>query len=92
MGEMRKLDVTLSEELISDIDRAIRSGDYSGRDDVIAHALELWTAERRAKIEELRALIDEGLASGEPKDVSTEWFDRVVDRALAAAAHRNAAE
>ena len=66
MGEMRKLDVTLSEELISDIDRAIRSGDYSGRDDVIDEALHLWRERREQEIQRLRALIQEGLDSGEP--------------------------
>ena len=38
MGEMRKLDVTLSEELVTDIDKAIRTGDYSDRDDVFNEA------------------------------------------------------
>ena len=66
MGEMRKLDVTLNEELIIDIDKAIRTGDYSDRDDVFNEAIELWRKRRQAEIERLRALIQEGLDSGEP--------------------------
>ena len=66
MGEIRKVDVSLSDELITQIDDAIADGDYAGLDEVVGTALKLWAKKRERKIAELRTLIEEGLASGEP--------------------------
>ena len=66
MGEVRKVDLSLSDELATEIDQAIQVGDYSDLDEVLGDALQLWQARREAQIERLRAMIQEGLDSGNP--------------------------
>ncbi|NNM78289.1 type II toxin-antitoxin system ParD family antitoxin [Sphingomonas sp. ID1715] len=84
MGELRKLDVTLSQELITDMDQAIQTGDYSNRDDVIDDAMKLWRRRREAEHARIHALIQEGLDSGPPlegpfdlEDIRRRGMDRL---------------
>jgi putative addiction module CopG family antidote len=83
MGEVRKVDVSLSDDLAADIELAIKNGTHASLNDVIDDALKLWSEQNGQKLVRLRALIDEGMASGEPKDVTPEWFDNVYARAMA---------
>lgn len=92
MGVVRKIDVKLSDALVTDIDYAIETGDYSDTSDVIGEALRIWSAKRQHDLQRLRSLIDEGLASGQPKPVTDEWFDTIKARAFAALAERRALE
>lgn len=84
MGEVRKVDVALSDALATEIDQAIKGGDYSDLDDVIGDALGLWRAKREAGIARLRQMMQEGLDSGEavpgnfnPDDIRRRGLERL---------------
>ena len=69
MGVVRKISIALTEELATDVDRAVASGDYASSSEVIREALRQWKQVREAdlaRIAELRRLVQEGLDSGEP--------------------------
>ena len=46
MGEMRNIDVAVSEELASEIDAAVTSGEFATVDAAIAEALDAWKFDR----------------------------------------------
>lgn len=69
MGAVRKLSIAVTEELASDINDAVVSGDYASASEVIRAALRSWKrqrSEREADMSRLRELWNQGLASGEP--------------------------
>lgn len=85
MGAVKKISVALTEELAADVEQAVASGDYVSASEVIREALRGWKgrrAGREGEIARLRALWDEGLASGEPKAVTEEWFESIRERGL----------
>ena len=86
MGAVRKLSIALTEELASEVDQAVAAGDYASTSEVIRDALRLWRRGRDATLAEtarLRRLWEEGLASGEPQDVTEDWVEDVKRRGLA---------
>ena len=83
MGNVQKLSIALTEELASDIETAVGSGDYSTASEVVRDALRLWKREREAHIQRLRELIEEGLASGEPVPMPKDWAADVIARGRA---------
>lgn len=69
MGVVRKISIALTEELATDVEQAVASGDYASSSEVIREALRQWKQVREAdlaRIAELRRLVQEGLDSGEP--------------------------
>lgn len=71
MGAVQKISISLTEELASDVEAAVASGDYSTTSEVVRDALRAWKRERAdhgAAIRRLRHLWDEGLASGDAVD------------------------
>ncbi|RIA35543.1 antitoxin ParD1/3/4 [Hephaestia caeni] len=86
MGAVRKLSIALTEELASEVDNAVATGDYASASEVIRDALRLWRRDRdadRAETLRLRRLWEEGLASGKPQDVTDEWFEDIKRRGMA---------
>jgi len=86
MGVVRKLSIALTEELASGVDEAVAAGDYASTSEVIRDALRLWRRGRdadRAENVRLRRLWNEGLASGEPQEVTEDWFEDVKHRGIA---------
>lgn len=81
MGEVRKVEIELSDQLAKSVDEAIQSGEYADLSEILAEELTHWSAERQHRLADLRALIDEGLVSGTPKEITSEWFDDVLSRA-----------
>lgn len=84
MGAVRKISVALTEELAAEIEQAVASGDYVSTSEVIREALRGWKGRRAGQDEaaRLRALWEEGLASGEARPVTEEWFDSIGERGL----------
>src|SRR3546814_8263004 len=79
MGAVRKLSIALTEELASEVDNAVATGDYASTSEVIRDALRLWRRDRdddRAEKLRLRRLWEEGLASGEPVEGGFDPEDR----------------
>jgi antitoxin ParD1/3/4 len=86
MGAVRKLSIALTEELASEVDQAVAVGDYASTSEVIRDALRLWRRDRdadRAETARLRRLWEEGLASGEPQEVTDDWFEDIRRRGMA---------
>lgn len=77
MGETRQLDIELNEGLAGRIASAIESGDYADLNEVVGEALADWDRKRAAEITRLRALIDHGLASGEPRPIDEGFWDDI---------------
>lgn len=86
MGEVRKVEIQLSDQLAKSVDEAIQNGEYADLGEILAEELTHWSAERKRRLTDLRALIDEGLSSGAPREVTSEWFDDVLSRAQRQAA------
>ena len=69
MGALEKITITLPREMLAEIKRAIKAGEFTNTSEAIREALRHW---RRARTvialndEELRRLVAEGRASGEP--------------------------
>ena len=69
MGALEKITITLPKEMLAEIKRAIRAGEFTNTSEAIREALRHW---RRARTvialndEELRRLVAESRASGEP--------------------------
>ncbi|MBS0503952.1 MAG: type II toxin-antitoxin system ParD family antitoxin [Proteobacteria bacterium] len=81
MGEVRKVEIELSEQLAQSVDAAIQSGEYADLSEILTQELTFWSIERKQRLADLRAAIDEGLASGAPKEITPGWFDDVLFRA-----------
>ena len=95
MGVVRKLSIALTEELASEVDQAVAAGDYASTSEVIRDALRLWRRDRdadRAESARLRRLWEEGLASGEPQEVTEDWFEDVKRRGMARLAESRAGD
>lgn len=67
MGEIRRIDVEVAEELAGKVDNAVANGSYADTNAVVDAALRLWSR-REIEIDGLKVLIEQGLASGEPID------------------------
>lgn len=91
MGADRKLNIDVSEELASDIERAVASGDFRSADDVVAEALQSWKLLREAEIERLREMWRVGIESGEPRPFTQEVIDDIIERGRARAEARKTA-
>ena len=91
MGEIRKISIALTEELALDVEQAVASGDYASTSEVIRDALRRWKEQRDlrdAKLAELRRLVQEGLDSGPPTEVTDAWFESILERGRARIAAR----
>lgn len=77
MGEMRRLDIELTDDVAGEINSAIECGDYTDLQDVIGEALADWRAKREAETTRLRELIQEGLNSGEPQDITDGFWEDI---------------
>lgn len=66
MGEVRRIEMSVSEELAAKIDAAIDAGHYRNLADLVSDMLDQWQAPVAENPERLRRLWEEGLASGEP--------------------------
>jgi antitoxin ParD1/3/4 len=67
MGKIEKISVSLTEELLADVQSAIDSGDYASTSEVVREALREWRDQRTRKeaaLAELKQLIAEAQASG----------------------------
>ncbi|WP_086608561.1 type II toxin-antitoxin system ParD family antitoxin [Erythrobacter donghaensis] len=67
MGKIEKISVSLTEELLAEVQNAIESGDYASTSEVVREALREWRDQRTLKeaaIAELKQLIAEAEASG----------------------------
>ena len=86
MSAIRKISIALTEELASEVENAVASGDYASTSEVIRAALRDWKTERarrEAEIAGVRRLWQEGLASGEPRPLTDDWFAGIRRRARA---------
>ena len=92
MREVLKIDLTVEPVIAAEIEAAIASGQYQSVGDLVSEVLADWHASRHPDVERLRRLWEEGLASGEPKDVTSEWFDDVYQRSMAKLAEHRAAK
>ena len=69
MGALEKITISLPKEMLAEIKRAIKAGEFTNTSEAIRDALRHW---RRARTvialndEELRRLVAEGRASGTP--------------------------
>lgn len=82
MGEVRRIDIALDEDMDAEIAAAVERGDYPDINAVVDEALCQWQDNRvinglidRVGTDRLRALWEEGLASGEPVDGNFDWED-----------------
>ena len=78
MNAIRTINVALSDDLASELDQAVASGNYRSIDDVVQTLLLTWSSERagpEANLERLRQMIREGLASGEPVEGNFDLAD-----------------
>lgn len=66
MGVMRRIEVSVSEDLAAKIDAAIDSGEYRDPADLISDMLDQWQSPAQDDPDRLRRLWEDGLASGEP--------------------------
>lgn len=82
VGNVQNLNIALTEELANDIEAAVASGDYSTANEVVGDALRLWKRDREACIRRLRQLVEEGLASGEPREGGFDVAD-IIERGQA---------
>ena len=78
MDDLRQISFEVSDDLAGEIDAAVATGDYADSADVVGEALELWRRRREAEIKRLRALVEEGLASGEPQPVPDDWAEQII--------------
>jgi antitoxin ParD1/3/4 len=66
MGEQRKIEMSVSQELAEKLDAAVDAGAYRNLADLISDMLDSWSSPHEEKPGRLRQLWEEGLASGEP--------------------------
>ncbi len=84
MGAVRKIAVSVSEDLARDIDSAVESGRYQSINDVVEDALETWRGEQAdLDTERLRRLYEEGLASGPSRPMPDDLAEQIIARGLA---------
>lgn len=83
MGEIRSIRV--DEELTAFVKKQVDDGRYASESEVIEEALRLLKESEEDEIEAIRAAIDEGEASGEPREFD---FDAFIERKRAQRANR----
>lgn len=85
---MRPLTISLSPQQLARLSKAVESGAYASNSEVVRDALRLWEQReelRELEIARLKQAYEEGLASGEPKELS---LDDLLSRFRAKAAGR----
>ena len=85
---MRPLTISLSPQQLARLSKAVESGAYASNSEVVRDALRLWEQReelRELEIARLKQAYEEGLASGEPKELS---LDDLLSRFRAKAADR----
>jgi antitoxin ParD1/3/4 len=82
VGEVRRVNIELTDDMAGSIERAIECGDYADLQDVVGEALDDWRMKRAAENDHLRELIEEGLNSGEPEEITDEFWERIKRRGL----------
>ncbi|WP_052134748.1 ribbon-helix-helix domain-containing protein [Sphingomonas sp. 37zxx] len=80
MGAIRKITIEVDEAEASGIDHAVAAGDYADAEAAVRAAVRFWNRAREAEISRLRALIEEGLASGDPIDMPDDFFQDIIRR------------
>ena len=74
MGDIRKITISLPDEMLAEIKSAIDAGEFTNTSEAIRDALRHWRRARNvvaASDEELRRLVAEGRASGAPVEGET---------------------
>ena len=65
MADLEDINVALPTEMVSVMEAAVRSGEYTTTGDVVRDALRDWKLKRRpGDVGELRRLVEQGVASG----------------------------
>ena len=75
MGAVQKISISLSAEMLADVQARVDQGDYTSVSEVIRDALRRFDPphiSRAAAITRLRGLWQEGLESGDPKNFDDE--------------------
>lgn len=83
MGIVQKVEVDIGEDQAAEVQQAIASGEFATLDEVVQYALDAWWHQRMTTPENsarLRRLWEEGLASGEPVEVTDAWFEDIKRR------------
>ena len=71
MGTLKRISVSLPQEMIAEIEASVEAGEYADTSEAIRDALRSWRRSRAviaASNEELRRLVAEGRSSGDPVD------------------------
>ena len=104
MGELRKIEVELDGKLTSFVDDLVASNRFLDASQVMRYAVTLLVEHERQDeeawqdtlrtygIDRLRAMIDEGLASGEPLEVTDDLFEDIKRRGRERLVQARAAE
>lgn len=78
---VKKISVSLTDELNTKIQNAVDTGDYKSSSEVVRDALREWHKRReREALDDafVRAAIDQGLASGDAVPVTSKMFDDLI--------------
>lgn len=71
MGKLEKITISLPAEMLAEIKRSVRAGEFTNTSEAIRDAIRRWRRARAVMAlsdDELRRLVAEGRASGEPVD------------------------
>ena len=74
---MKTLTISLSPQQISRLQDAVESGSYASNSEVVRDALRLWEQRenmRQLEIDRLKRAYDEGMASGEGREIDRRRF------------------
>ena len=75
---IKKISVSLTEELNDNIQSAVGTGAYKSSSEVVREALRQWQANRERnalEFEQLRQAVEHGQKSGEPIEVNASFFE-----------------
>ncbi|PBB19596.1 type II toxin-antitoxin system ParD family antitoxin [Mesorhizobium sp. WSM4313] len=78
---MRTLTISLTPKQAARLRDAVESGDYASNSEIVREALRLWERREELRVLELAQLkqaYDEGMASGEGKDIDRSAFLRAL--------------
>lgn len=73
MSDTEQITVTLPRDMMDRLRRAVAAGEHASIAEAVETAVILWDADQHAPepdVETLRRLVEEGLASGEPIELS----------------------
>lgn len=87
---VKKISVSLTDELNTKIQNAVDTGDYKSSSEVVRDALREWHKRReRQALDDafVRAAIDQGLASGDAVPVTFKMFDDLRQRTKSTASN-----